>query len=184
MKTTNKFASHALTRAWSVSIFFLLWFFLVIFFFKINPESLSLSIFYLLLIINTFFSIRTFATITPKDHFGQKIWDILLILCLVSLPLVFSSTIDFVSIALVLFVVASLKYIFLIPVVNFSRLLFYKIRIDTLGILLCTLCLLGVIGGFPRASTDIWTSIFFLANVYVLWYEPLYRVEHHFEGFL
>jgi hypothetical protein len=179
----NNWSYRAEKRAWLVCIGLAAWAVLVIFKFKIYPEFFAIFIFYTLLLLNTFFSIRLFATITPKDHFGQRLWDILLFLCLIFLPFFFNVSLNFVFMTLLLFVAATLKYIFLMPIVGFSKLLFEKIRIDTLGILLCLSCLAGLIIGFTKTSLDLWTLVFFLANVYVLWYKPIYLLENHVEKF-
>lgn len=179
MKTSDNWSLHAQKRARLASIGIAIWAILIIFEFNMRPEFSATVIFYALLLLNTFFSVRIFATITPQNHVGQKLWDFMLALCLLILPLFFNAPIIFVFITLILFVVATLKYIFLIPVVGFSKLLFDKIRVDALGILLCILCLPGVISGYIYISLDIWVSIFFISNVYVLWHTPLYRLEHH-----
>lgn len=178
----NHWSLHAKNRARLASIGIAIWAILIILEFNMRPEFNATIIFYALLLLNTFFSVRIFATITPQNHVGQKMWDSLLALCLIILPLFFNAPIIFVFITLILFVVATLKYIFLIPVVGFSKLLLDKIRVDTLGVLLCILCLPGVIMGYIYVSLDIWVSIFFLSNIYVLWHTPLYRLDHHSEN--
>ena len=181
MQTTDnstRFTQYAVRRAWFAISGFAVWALAVAYTFDIYPYSVSITLFYALLLLNTFFSVRTFATVTPKEHPGQNMWDIVLGLLFMALPFVFSSPILFVFLTLLLFVTATLKYIFLIPVVGFSKLLFQKIRIDTLGILLCVLVLGGIIMGFPDISLIAWTVMFFIANVYVIWYMPLYRPEN------
>jgi hypothetical protein len=181
MKTSDDFSPQAEGKTWFVYLIFLLWALVVVFRFHIKPEFASILIFYALLLLNTFFSVRIFATITPRGHAGQTFWDLLLGLCIAFLPLSFASPMHFVFLTLFLFVIATLKYIFLIPVVGFSKLLFEKIRIDTLGILLCALCLAGILFGFAYWSLNLFAFVFFLANVYVIWHKPLYRLEHHIE---
>jgi hypothetical protein len=184
MKTSDNWAKHAKIKAWLVCGGFALWTIFTVFVLGIYPQYLSILFFYILLVTNTFFSIRIFATITPTDNWGQKFWDALLFFCLVSLPLSFSSPVWFVFINTLLFIIATLKYIFLIPLVGFTKLLHKKIRIDTLGILLCLTCLAGVMINITYTALNIWVITFFIANNYVLWYKPLYKLEHHLEKYL
>jgi hypothetical protein len=179
MQTSGSFSQKAMTKASFVSLLFFFWALIVIFKFDINPP-LSIVIFYILMLINTYFSVRAFTSITPSDKW-QMLFDILLGLCLAASPLLFASPANFVLINLFLFIIATLKYIYLIKLVGFSKLLFEKIRIDVLGILLCALCLVGILNNYATLSLKLFAFIFFLANIYVLYYKPLYRLEHHFE---
>ena len=72
MKTTNKFSSYAMKKAYLAVSVFTIWAVFVAFKMGIHPYSASIWLFYLLLLLNTLFSIMTFATITPTNHFGQK----------------------------------------------------------------------------------------------------------------
>jgi hypothetical protein len=180
MGTSDKFSQKAKRKAWFVSLIFFLWALIVVFKFNLHPAP-SILIFHALLLINTFFSVRAFATITPPNKL-QAFLDFLLSLCLISLPLTFTSPLNFVLINLFLFIIATLKYIFLIQLVGFSKLLFRKIRVDVMGILLCALCLVGILIGFTSLSLNLFAFIFFLSNIYVLWHAPLYRLEHHLEN--
>ena len=178
MKMSDKFSPYAVRRAWLATLLFTLWAGIIVFHFHVYPYSTAVWTFYVLLIFNTFFSVRLFATITPREHSGQKMWDTLLTLCLLALPLTFAMPLNFVFLTLVLFVAATLKYIFLIPIIDFSKLLFRKIRIDTLGILICVMCIAGIFRGYTNVSLNLWTLVFFFSNLYVLWHDPLYRLEH------
>ena len=68
MKISDNFSKYAKKRAWCVSIGFAIWAILSIFVFKIKPEFYAILIFYAILLLNTFFSIRIFATITRRRN--------------------------------------------------------------------------------------------------------------------
>ncbi len=184
MKTSDKWTLHAKNKAFLLTLGLTIWTIIVIYVLHIRPLFSSMLFFHLLLLLNTYFSVRIFDTITPKNNWGQNFWDILLLSCLIYLPLAFNSSLIFIFVNTLLFVIATLKYIFLIPLVGFSKLFFKKIRIDTLGTLLCMACMAGVIFGFDYLSFNLWAITFFLANIYVLWYKPLYKLEHHIEKYL
>lgn len=180
----NGWSSQAKKKAWFGCLCLFVWSILIIFKFNIYLKFPITFIFYTLLLFNSFFSIRIFATITPKGHFSQRFWDFLLSLCFIFLPFFFNFPIDFVFLTLLLFVVATLKYVFLVQTIGFSKLLFEKIKIDTLGILLCLLCFSGILIGFTDMSLNLWTFVFFLANIYGLWYKPLYILENHTKKYI
>jgi len=145
-------------------------------------RSWPLVVFYTVLLINTYFSIRSFASITPKEHLGQKLIDAALVACMLLMVLNFNSIINFTLIATLLFIVATLKYVFLARLAGYSKLLYMKIRIDTLGILFCFLAAVGTLWGYGKQVSMIWSLGFILANVYVLWLKPHYDLENHYEN--
>jgi len=179
------FTPRARRRALAVMASFGLWGFYSTFFILDWYKAWPLVFFYTLLVLNTYFSVRTFASITPHEHLGQRCMDALLGIWLLLAPLSFNTPIYFVLVTTALFITATIKYIFLAPIVGFSRLLYMKIRIDALGILLCSLALLGVLAGYAYYATAVWSFIFFMANIYVLWWEPHYHLHLHYdESFL
>ncbi len=142
-------------------------------------QAWPLMLFYAILVLNTFFSVRTFASITPSRHIGQNLWDGLLVVFFLLMPLRFNSPLHFVLLATMFFAVSLLKYIFLIPIAGFSRLLYAKIRINALGVLLCIAVLTGILAGYAFYATALWAIIFLMANIYLLWWRPLYRLDMH-----
>ncbi|MEI6843568.1 MAG: hypothetical protein WCK48_03655 [bacterium] len=180
MKTSDNFSPYAVSRAIWGSILFFFWFIISLVFFDPDWSSVWPFIcFHFVLLINTFFSIRSFASLTPKENVGQHIIDAILALCLIAMPLLFNLPLQFMIVCLFLFIVAVLKYLFLVPLVGFSKLLYWKIKVDMLGVVLCFLVLVGVIYGFSYISSIIFFIIFACANVYVLWWNPLYDLELH-----
>lgn len=173
------FSPRARRRARGVALFFALW---GIFFsasLATWGSAWPLVLFYALLVLNTYFSVRAFASITPKEHLPQQCMDALLGIELLAAPFFFNAPFSFILVITALFITATLKYIFLVPVAGFSRLLYMKIRVDTLGILLCFLALTGTFFGYPYLSTVLWAFIFLLANIYVLWLKPHYHLHLH-----
>lgn len=182
MRTSDNFTPTAKISAWLAVIGFSIFGLIAIFGFNAKPDFYAIPIFYALLVLNTFFSVRVFASITPPKDPLQKILDLLLCVCFFFLAISFSNPTDFVLAALFLFIIATLKYILLISLVGSSKLILKKIRIDALGILLCTLCLLGILKGFTAISLNLFAFIFSLANIEVLWRKPLYRLEDHIKA--
>lgn len=178
---SDKFTNYARNRA-AIATFF----FGVIALASLNSidnwqKSWPLVVFYAVLILNTYFSVRTFASITPKENLGQHLIDLILAACLVLIALNFNSILNFIILTMLLFIVATLKYIYLTQLVGYSKLLYMKIRIDTLGILFCFLAVIGTMWGYGRQVSIIWLITFVLANVYVLWGNPHYHPEMHYE---
>ncbi|HUX35800.1 MAG TPA: hypothetical protein VMV71_02070 [Candidatus Paceibacterota bacterium] len=144
-------------------------------------RSWPLILFYATLLTNTYFSIRSFASITPENT-TQKLIDVALVVFMFLMVFNFNSVLNFAMLATLLFIIATLKYIFLIKLAGYSKLLYMKIRIDTLGILFCFMAVIGTLWGYGRQTSIIWAIAFALANVYVLRLEPHYRLENHYES--
>lgn len=145
-------------------------------------ESWTLVVFYATLLTNTYFSVRSFASITPKKHLGQQLIDAALAACMFFMVLSFNSILNFTILATLLFIIATLKYVLLTNLAGYSKLLYMKIRIDTLGALFCFIAVLGTLFGYGSQVSIIWAIVFVLANFYVLWLEPHYRLENHYEN--
>ncbi len=176
---SDSYTPYAVRRALATSLGFGAWGLLMAWFILDWWRSWPLFLFYFVLLLNSFFSVRTFASITPRSDLLQQFFDILLGLCLALLPVNYNFVQNFVLVATALFIVATLKYVFLAPLSGFSRLLYQKIRIDALGIMLCFLALTGVLLGYGRWSAILWSFVFLLANVYVLGWRPHYSLELH-----
>jgi len=138
--------------------------------------SLPLVIFYAILIINTFFSIRCFNLVPFKRKREQHIIDTLLAVSYLLLATSFRSLYVFALSSMVLYVVATFKYILLFSEGQNKKLLRRKIFIDALGISASILALGGILMGFSFISSWIFTSLFFLVNVYIFFIKPLYSV--------
>lgn len=179
---SDRFTTYAKKRAAAVAVFFGLSLLLAISSVTDWAKSWPLVLFYAVLLLNTYFSVRSFASITPKEHIGQQLIDFALVACMLLLLINLNSALNFIALTTLLFIIATLKYIFLSEIAGYSKLMYMKIRIDALGILFCFLTLLAALWGYPRQASIVWALIFVLANFYVLHWNPHYDLENHYEN--
>ncbi len=143
--------------------------------------SLPLFIFYIILMINTYFSIKLFLAIIPTHIFEQKIMDTLLIIVYILLALSFKHALLFSYVVTLLFIFATLKYaLFVKHNDKHPRLLRRKIVVDILGILLSLLTLGGILLGYETYSLWFLTIVFLFANIVIFFITPLYRLDTHY----
>ena len=140
-----------------------------------NP-ILPLTIFYIVISINTFFSVRCFSHVIPCKNRLQKLIDTILFFCYVLMAVSVDKSLEFVFWTAVLFSVAVLKYVSLLSLVKYLGLLKYKIIIDGLGTVSCVLAMGGIIFGYEIISIWIWTALFVLANIFIFFVKPLYKI--------
>lgn len=138
--------------------------------------ALPLELFYTVLLVNTYFSIRCFSAIIPRGNRRQQIVDVTLVALYVMLPASFGSTLWFMVFTLLLFVVATFKYILLLEIMAQRQLLRKKIMADGVGTVACLVVLGGVLAGYPLLATYLWLAVFIIANIYLLIINPLYRL--------
>jgi hypothetical protein len=141
-------------------------------------ESLPLVIFYFILIVNTFFSIKLFSAITPDGVLSQAIMDIFLFFIYLALLISINSQLLFVFFTLLLFILAIMKYTLLLGIVDHPKLLKRKILIDLSGALGSALVLGGILFGDTILSTWIFTGGFAFANVLLFFVWPMYRPDY------
>jgi hypothetical protein len=132
--------------------------------------------FYVVLIINTFFSVRLFAAIQP-DNFSQRAADLILAFIYAALALSIGDPVGFAFFALCLFVAATPKYAMMLGVVSHDTLLKKKVLIDLCGTVMCTVVLGGTLFGYPLASAWALGGVFAAANVLLLYVRPMYRIS-------
>jgi len=163
-------------RAWIASIGFAL---AGIISFIIVPSSRILwpeTIFYTVLVINTFFSVRLFARVAP-ENWQQMFVDAALALSYLALAFSLGTEWAFPFFALCIFVAAPIKYALMLGAVPHSDLLRKKLLIDLSGTTLCILALLAaVFFDYPVAAAWTLAIIFSLANIYLLLVKPMYRL--------
>lgn len=132
-------------------------------------------IFYAVLVLNTFFSIRFFSRIAP-ENLSQIEIDTVLVILYFALASSLGRPILFAFFALCLFIAASSKYPLLLLVIPQTDVLKRKILIDLLGTATCA----GILGAtlLGYAFEAAWTSaiLFSLANVYLLAIKPMYHL--------
>jgi hypothetical protein len=176
MTTTGEYARHARHRAIWATVGFSLWSVLVVI---VRPPSWRVAwplvVFHILLLVNTFFSIRAFATLIPSTA-GQWAFDIALGLCMVFAPLTFNYPIHFAFLVLLLFILATYKYVLAIPLTGLPEMLYRKIVIDLLGVVGTFAAVVAMWQGFVFPAAVLGATAFVAGNVYVLWLKPLYRM--------
>jgi hypothetical protein len=148
-------------------------------FFYVAPNTRLVwpdAIFYGVIVLNTFFSIRLFARISPAQTY-QAVVDTTLVLCYVALALSLGTMWAFPFFALCIFIAAPLKYILMLGETPYDKLMKKKLLIELLGTALCAFALLGAtILDYPLASAWALAIVFSLANVYLLIIHPMYRL--------
>lgn len=139
-------------------------------------EWLPLFLYYVILIINTFFSIRTFSDITPSSTI-QTIFDAALALSYCMLAFSFNSVSLFSGITVTLYFIALGKYAHLNRLINSPGLLRRKIRVNALGASL-SICALGIAAlGLNQIAAWVLCIVFLFANIYLLAINPMYQIE-------
>jgi hypothetical protein len=137
----------------------------------------QLLIFYIVLAINTYFSIELFASIVSPRSRIQQFMDAVLLLLIVGLAFTLQNPIIFIFIDLLMFIVATIKYTLILGEVDHPKLLKRKIIIDLLGALLAGAVLIGILYGYQAYSIWILTSVFLCANIILLFVWPMYRLD-------
>lgn len=144
---------------------------------------LPLFIFYIILIINSYFSILLFLQIIPRHMVSQKIIDTLIIILYLTLGLTFALPLFFAFLLTLIFILCVVKYTLLLNVVtNQPHLLKRKIVIDALGGIMGLLMLGGVILGYPIESSWALVVIFVIANIHLFFISPLYISDVPLKG--
>ena len=163
------------TKAWAATIAFsLAGIISLLFFSHVSPSLFPHSIFYGVLVLNTFFSVRFFAAlIAPSAR--QILVDTILCLLFIALAYSLGNAATFPLIATCLFLIAAVKYKIELGSNPYPHVLKKKIGIDLLGAALCAAALAGVLAGYPFESAWALATIFSIANVYLLMIRPMYR---------
>ena len=141
-----------------------------------SNEAFALLAYYIVLVINTFFSIRVFSMITPKNAV-QTLFDGAAAIFYFGLAFSFNSTATFAFVSVGLFLLAVAKYVHLKSLMPSSALLRRKIALNTLAGLLSLFSLALALLGFSEIAAWVLGVVFALANVYVLAIKPMYRLD-------
>lgn len=141
-----------------------------------SNEAFALLVYYIVLVINTFFSIRTFSDITPRNTV-QTLFDGVLLVLYCALALSFGSVAVFAGVSAVLFAIAIAKYAHAGNAVAHRALLYRKMTLNALAGLLSLLTLSIALFGYPRIGAWVLGVVFALANIYVLAIKPMYRLD-------
>jgi len=135
-----------------------------------------LSIFFLILIVNTYFSIKLFAQLTPMSDHVQNLMDALLVVLYALLAYGLRNALLFTSILTIVFVVATFKYVLLKRVIDHPRLLKNKTWIDATGVLMCLIAVCGTFFGYEVLTSWFLAIVFGVANIFLLFVKPMYRI--------
>ncbi len=169
------YSQYALRKSFIVTTFFILAGALAIWRLALWAVSLPLLIFYIILVINTYFCIRCFADLVPRRNLTQQLIDLVLGAIYLILAASLNNQLLFIYTATILFAVATLKYVLLLSPLGYSAFLKRKIFIDNLGIIACILALGGTLLGYGSLASWLWVVIFVIANVYLLFIKPMYN---------
>lgn len=143
----------------------------------ITQTMIPLLIFHGLLLINTFLSVRCFSAIIPPHNTTQNILDDILAGIYLAVPFALGNSLLFVFGITVLFIIATIKYIFLWNTLPHSRLLRRKLTVEAMGVVLCATTLMSIWLGYELMATSVWAGIFLIANIYLINISPLYQVD-------
>ncbi len=139
-------------------------------------QSLPMLIVYAVLLVNTFFSVRIFSAITPPSSI-QKTCDAGLFFIYLLTAWEFGSPKGFAFAFLLLFIVACVKYSFLLYETSHPKLIKRKILVDLSGALAGALTLCGIMAGYQYASLWSLAIVFSFANVFLFFVQPLYQLD-------
>jgi hypothetical protein len=131
--------------------------------------------FYAWLTINTYFSILFFAPITPPS-ITQSAIDVVLGLVYLALAFSIGYPVAFSFAALAIFTIAPLKYMHLVGKTPHDLTMRKKINIDLLGTMLCIFTVVLTVLGYELFAAWMLASVFVVANVYLLFVQPMYRL--------
>jgi hypothetical protein len=141
----------------------------------VSAVLLPQVIFYGVLVLNTFFSVRFFSRIAP-ENLSQIEIDTVLVVLYFALAASLGRPVSFAFFALCLFIAASSKYPLLLLVIPQTDILKRKILIDLLGTATCAAILGATILGYALEAAWAAAILFTLANVYLLAIKPMYRL--------
>jgi hypothetical protein len=138
--------------------------------------SLPLAIFYALLVINAYPSVRLFSSIVPQDDGKHALADIILALSYLFIAASIGQPQQFTLCTLVMFLIAAGKYTLMLYDIPHTNLIQRKIRIDLLGALLCAVILAAMNFGWILSAAWTFAALFTLASIYILLLRPLYKL--------
>lgn len=141
----------------------------------LGPYLLPNLIFYVVLLVNTWYSIRFWSPLQPKDV-RQTFIDGVLAFAYMALALSMGRPLSFAVAALVLFVLATLKYALMLGKIPQQGAVRKKLRLDAFGALVCAIALAVTATGYPLFAAWSFAIGFTLANIYLLKLNPMYRL--------
>lgn len=146
-----------------------------LFYSAVSPLLLPHFIIYAVLVVNTFFSIRFWGALQPDDS-RQFLADAVLVAAYFALAFSMGQPAYFALAAFGLFVLATFKYMLMRGRTPHGALVEHKIFLDALGALSCAVLIGGTFSGLALESAWLFAAGFSLANVYLLFIRPMYRL--------
>lgn len=140
-------------------------------------QSFPLALFYAMVTIHTYLSVKVFSSIIPRGNVIQGVYDIALAIFYVLWAASLGSPLFFAFSGLLLFIVATAKYAFALEAGGHFSLLKYKILVDLSGVCLIALALGGIVMGHAAAADWMMTGAFFAATLFLFFVRPLYRLD-------
>lgn len=167
---------NSTVKSWlATSVFALAGIIAVLFYSIVSPFLLPHLIIYAVLVLNTFFSIRFWSALQPKDAW-QLLVDSVLVVTYLTLALSIGQPVYFALAALCLFTTAPLKYILMRGRTPYGALVEHKILLDSMGTLACIALVAGLFLGNALEVTWLFAIGFTLANLHLLFIRPMYRM--------
>lgn len=135
---------------------------------------LPIALLFDLILLNTFFSIRMFASVTsPRDHMQNTV-DLGLMLLYVWMTTAIGDARLFASACTLMFALATYKYLLLLGHIPHRRLLRHKIQIDAIGTVGAFVALLGISFCSPILFLWLWAIGFAIMQIDIFVLRPLY----------
>ena len=146
-----------------------------LFYSTVSPFLLPHFVIYAVLVVNTYFSIRFWSALQPAD-IRQTLIDGVLVLAYLALAFSMGEPVYFAFAAFALFALATFKYVLMRGRTSYETIVERKTGIDALGALACAVLVLGMFLGYPLEATWLFAIGFTLANIYLLFIRPMYRL--------
>lgn len=137
------------------------------------PLKAPNALFYAVLVLNTFFSVRFFDALPPQGR-DERTIDGVLAALYVALAATIGWLVGFAVVAVILFAAATLKYVRLLPVMDRRDILARKIAIDGLGLAMCIAGLVATLWWDALWAAWGMAIVFAVANVWLLALRPMY----------
>lgn len=135
---------------------------------------LPMALLFDLILLNTFFSIRMFASVTPATDHVQNAIDLGLGLLYLWMASAIGDARLFACACTLMFALATYKYALLLGRIPHQKLLRHKIQIDVLGTVGALAALAGIMYVDAALTLWIWAVLFALVQLDIFLLRPLY----------
>ncbi len=135
---------------------------------------LPCCILYAGLVINTFPSVRLFSSLHPERDAMQTIIDTTLVVLYICIALTLGHPLRFALLDTCLFVMAMIKYIYLLPQAAHRDLLKRKIFVDGLGVASAAVAFVGCLLWRSDIMMWLWAAAFTATQIDIFILHPLY----------